>query len=50
LISRSKRLNKIFVIYTLYSIACWNIVVVFLCLSNFASIPCIDLNVWNLGV
>ncbi len=47
LIFRSKIVNKIFVIYTLYSIACWKILTNFLGSSNFVSIPCIDLGAWN---
>jgi hypothetical protein len=49
-ISKSKSLSKIFVIYTLYFLANWNILATLLCSSNFASIPCLDLGVWNLGV
>jgi hypothetical protein len=50
LISKSKNLSKIFVIYTLYYIACWNIVAALMCSSNFSSIPCISPGVWNLVV
>jgi hypothetical protein len=40
----------IYVICTLYSTICWNIVTTLLCSSNFASIPCTNPSVWNLGV
>jgi len=50
LISRSESLNKMLVICVLYFVACWNILVVFLCSSSSTSNPCIDLGVWNLRV
>jgi hypothetical protein len=50
LISKLESLNKIFVICTLYYATCWNIVITLLCSSNFASIPCSNPGVWNLGV
>jgi hypothetical protein len=46
----SKSLSKIFIICTLSFIAYWNLLVVLLCSSNFASIPFTNLGVWNLRV
>jgi hypothetical protein len=48
--SSAKKLSRMLVIYVLYFITCWNILAALLCSSNFASNPCIDPGVWNLGV
>ncbi len=49
-ISKLEHLNIMLVICVLYSTAYWNILITFLCSSKFASSPCIDPGVWNLGV
>jgi hypothetical protein len=49
-ISILKSLSKIFVICTLYSVTYWNIVVISLCSSTFASSLCTDPSVLNLGI
>jgi hypothetical protein len=50
MISKLESLNIMLVICVLYYVAYWNILVTFLCSSKFASSPCINLGVWNLGV
>jgi hypothetical protein len=50
LISILESVSKIFVICTLYFATYWNMLIVLLCASNYASILCINHGVWNLGI